>query len=87
MCTVSFKHFFFACSCVSSAVAMYSSELRQELRTQMFITEVVQIRKCWTLKFIINYILAITNILLECFPKNSLNRGFPYEQIFPIPWH
>ena len=55
MCTVSFKHFFFACSCVSNAVAMYSSELRQELRIQLFITEeVVQIGKCWTLKFVIN---------------------------------
>ena len=37
-------------SCVYSAVAMYSSELRQKLCIQMFITEIVQIRKYWTLE-------------------------------------
>ena len=37
MCTVVLA-VLFACSCVSSAVVMYSSELRKQLRIQMFIT-------------------------------------------------
>ena len=37
MCTVVFSSFV-SCSCVSSAVVMYSSELRKQLHIQMFIT-------------------------------------------------
>ena len=47
----SFKQFcLHACSCLSSSVAMYSSKLRQKLRTEMFITGIVHIRKCWGLE-------------------------------------
>ena len=38
-------HMYSSFSCVYSAVAMYSSELRQQLCIQMFITLIVQIRK------------------------------------------
>ena len=43
MCTVVLSSFV-ACSCVSSAVALYSSVLRQ-----MSLKEILQIRKCWVL--------------------------------------
>ena len=50
MCTVLLSSFLFACSRVYSAVDMYSSEMRQQLGIQMFITEIVHIRKCWELE-------------------------------------
>ena len=48
----SLSSFFFSLSCVSSAIAMYSCELRQWLLMQMLfiITEIVQIRKCRALE-------------------------------------
>ena len=40
MCRVVLSSFVCLCSCVSSAVATYTSELRQQLHIQMFITEI-----------------------------------------------
>ena len=46
ICERYFKVVLFACSRVSRAIAIYSSELRQQPRKQMFTTETGQIRKC-----------------------------------------
>ena len=67
----------FACSCVSSGIAVYSAELRQKLCIQMFITEIVQIQKFLELEINHYYIIAPRyNAHFACFPKNLLNRGF-----------
>ena len=87
----------FACSFVSSALAMYSSELRPKLRTQIYYYCLLQklFRSGnaghWKLIInhtsiiIINVLLVLTKILeIEVFNITSPRYN---KQIFPVPWH
>ena len=76
MCAELLSSLLFACSRVYSAVDMYSFEMRQQFLIQMFITEIVQVRKCWELENNHQLYLARYNEHFDCFPKNSLIEAF-----------